>query len=132
MADSKDDNEEKGWVKVEEYAPPKNMKVIKPDKVIKVAKNDKVLLQIQKVTLLSGQVIADEPHDMRVWCCDDDPDIKGLSEGIKNQSLGKFLKIQCSPTWGYSKNKRQELGIDDNAVLVFFVWIKEVDPYLKH
>ena len=79
-----------------------------------------------------GTVVTDQKEDMRVWCCDDDPEIKGLSEGVKDQQLGKFLRIKCSPNWGYSEEKRRVLGIDDNAVLVFWVWIKEIDPYLDH
>ena len=84
------------------------------------------------VTLEDGTVITEQKEDLRVWCCDDDPEIKGLSEGIKNRKLGEFLRIKCSPTWGYSEDKRNVLGLNDDAIVIFWVWIKEVDPYLNH
>eukprot|EP00483_Globobulimina_turgida_P010715 UN10736 len=134
MADDSDDEKElneKGWVEVEEYKP-ERLKIHTPDKPIKVEANDKAILEIQKVTLEDGTLITEQKEDMRVWCCDDDPEIKGLSEGIKNRKLGEFLRIKCSPGWGYQEDKRQILGINDDAIVVFHVWIKEVDPYLQH
>mmetsp|Transcript_15090 Transcript_15090/g.23635 ORF Transcript_15090/g.23635 Transcript_15090/m.23635 type:complete len:144 (-) Transcript_15090:227-658(-) len=135
MGDSDDeaanDLNEKGWVKVEGYHPEK-LKVFTPDKEIKIHPNDKAILEIQKVTLDNGTVLTEQKEDMRVWCCDDDPEIKGLSEGIKGRKLGEFLQIKCSPSWGYSDDKRRILGINEDAVVVFWVWIKEVDPYLNH
>eukprot|EP01084_Bolivina_argentea_P040470 74794_1 len=136
MSDSEEEedinkDDDKGWVKVEEYHP-ENVRITVPDKNIKVLKNDKAILEIREVTLEDGTVVTDQKEDMRVWCCDDDPEIKGLSEGVKNQMLGTFLQIKCSPNWGYAEEKRRVLGIDDNAILVFWVWIKEVDPYLDH
>lgn len=126
-------NNEKGWVRVEEYKPEK-LKVHVPDQVIRIHPNDKALLEIQKVTLkeADGTVLTEQKEEVRVWCCDDDPDIKGLSEGIKNRKLGEFLRITCSPNWGYNEEKRRVLGITEDDSVVFHVWIKEVDPYLNH
>merc|ERR1712228_582945 len=76
--------------------------------------------------------ITEQKEDMRVWCCDDDPEIKGLSEGIKKRKLGEFLSIKCSPGWGYGDEKRRMLGINDDSIVIFYVWVKEVDPYLNH
>lgn len=126
-------NNEKGWVRVEEYKPEK-LKVHVPDTVIRIHPNDKALLEIQKVTLkeANGTVLTEQKEEVRVWCCDDDPEIKGLSEGIKNRKLGEFLRITCSPNWGYGDEKCRAFGISGDDIVVFHVWIKEVDPYLNH
>eukprot|EP00485_Elphidium_margaritaceum_P011606 CAMPEP_0202688454 /NCGR_PEP_ID=MMETSP1385-20130828/3969_1 /ASSEMBLY_ACC=CAM_ASM_000861 /TAXON_ID=933848 /ORGANISM="Elphidium margaritaceum" /LENGTH=143 /DNA_ID=CAMNT_0049343441 /DNA_START=63 /DNA_END=494 /DNA_ORIENTATION=- len=135
MGDSDDEERRnisnKGWFKTEAYKPDK-LKVFTPDKTVVIRPNDKAMLELLKVTLEDGTIVNEEKEDLRVWCCDDDPDIKGLSEGIKGRKLGEFLRIKCSPTWGYPEDRRQALGVSDDAVLVFWVWVKEVDPYLQH
>ena len=57
---------------------------------------------------------------------------KALSEGIKGRKLGEFLRIKCSANWGYNRELREQNNIKDEDVMVFWVWIKEVDPYLNH
>ena len=84
------------------------------------------------MTLEDGSVLIAQKEDKRVWCCDDDPEIRGLSEGIKHRKLGEFLRITCSPNWHYDEEKREQLGLKDTDAVVFWVWIKEVDPYLNH
>eukprot|EP01083_Nonionella_stella_P026645 73387_1 len=137
--DERDRVNEKGWVEVEAYKP-ENLKIFTPNKTIKIRPNDKAMLQIRKVTFEDGNVIIDNVSDpdeeneqlTRVWCCDDEPEIKGLSEGIKGRTLGEFLRIKCSPNWGYPPDQLQMMGIPEDQSLIFWVWIKEVDPYLAH
>eukprot|EP01084_Bolivina_argentea_P242993 407462_1 len=129
--DTRDLKNMKGWVKVEEYHPEK-LRVFTPKKTIRIRPNDKAILEIQKVTFANGAPISEEKEEMRVWCCDDEPDIKALSEGIKGRRLGEFLRIRCPANWAYHEQKRQQMGISDDQVIIFWVWIKEVDPYLQH
>lgn len=51
--DRNDEDNEKGWVKVEEYHPEK-LKVFTPDQTIKIHPNDKAILEIQKGIIVNN------------------------------------------------------------------------------